>query len=75
MRLNVKSLSKQVEIVDVSSSKFHRVQQGQFSKLLNLQIQKKGAHLRPRRIPAFNGSRLFSTHSVSIRCGQLIEHC
>ena len=75
MRLNVKSLSKQVEIVDVSSSKFHRVQQGQFSKLLNLQIQKKGAHLRLSRFTASRENALFSVLSVSTRWAPPVELC
>ena len=40
-----------VEIVDVSSSNFHRVPPGRFSKLLNLKMHEKGAHLRPSWLP------------------------
>ena len=45
-----------VEIVDVDSPEFHKVQQVRFSKLLNLQMRQEGAHLRPRRFrPTWTG--------------------
>src|ERR1039457_4985177 len=64
-----------VEIVDMDSSRFHKVQQARFSKLLNLQMRQRGAHLCPRRIPASCKNALFSTASVSMRCGRLVEPC
>jgi hypothetical protein len=62
------SLGQNVDkIVDMDSSRFQRVQQGLFSKLLNLKMRQRGAHLRPRRIPALRENALFSLASVSIR--------
>jgi hypothetical protein len=63
------------EIVDVSSPKFHRVQQVLVSKFLNLKMRQKGAHLRPRRMPARARTGLFSMLSVSSRWCELIEVC
>jgi hypothetical protein len=37
-----------VKIVDMDSSRFHRVQQPRPSKLLNLKMRLRVAHLRPR---------------------------
>jgi hypothetical protein len=64
-----------VEIVDVSSPKFHKFQQVLFSKLLNLKIRKKGGPLSPRRLLRFRENPLFLAHFVSARCGQLVESC
>jgi hypothetical protein len=61
-----------VEIVDAVSSRFHRVQQPCPSKLLNLQIRVRLAHLCPRRIPAVTQSRPFSALFVS---KQMVRSC
>jgi hypothetical protein len=63
------------KIVDTYSPKFHKVQQPRSCKLLNLKMRKKGAQLRPRRIPASRESALFSAAFVSMICGRLVEPC
>ena len=62
-----------VEIVDVGSSEFHKVQQVRFSKLLNLKMRKRGGPLSPRRLLRVRENPLFSAHFVSERCGELVE--
>ena len=64
-----------VEIVDVDSSEFLKFQQVWFSKLLNLNIPKKGDPLRPRRFPSVLQNALFSSYWFHWRCAQPIESC
>jgi hypothetical protein len=64
-----------VEIVDVSSPKFHNIQQARFSKLLNLKMRKEGGPLSPRRMAKSRGNRVFSTHCFSAICGTHVEAC
>jgi len=66
-----------VEIVDVISLEFHKVQQVRFSKLLNLKICKEGDPRSPRRFSAFleNYPIFNSLYFNKIRpaCGKLLK--